>query len=137
MKNKIILGDFNCTMDKLDKDGGNKTQRLYRFRSINALSKLIVGNGFEDVWRRENLDSCEFTHNDKSSGTRSRIDMVYTDITFANNTEINHITVSVTDHYNDISFDRLLSETNKLALVLLEVYDSWGKLGTMGIISRR
>ena len=29
-KNKIILGDFNCTMDKMDRYGGNKTQRLYR-----------------------------------------------------------------------------------------------------------
>ena len=27
---EIILGDFNCTMDKMDKYGGNKTQILYR-----------------------------------------------------------------------------------------------------------
>ena len=24
-ENKIILGDFNCTMDKMDRHGGNKT----------------------------------------------------------------------------------------------------------------
>ena len=24
-ENKIIFGDFNCTMDKMDRDGGNKT----------------------------------------------------------------------------------------------------------------
>ena len=29
-ENKIILGDLNCTMDKKDRDGENKTQRLYR-----------------------------------------------------------------------------------------------------------
>ena len=29
-KNKIILGDFRCTMDKMERDGENKTQRLYR-----------------------------------------------------------------------------------------------------------
>ena len=29
-ENKIILGDFNITMDKIDRDDGNKTQRLYR-----------------------------------------------------------------------------------------------------------
>ena len=29
-KNKIILGDFNITMDKIDRDSRNKTQRLYR-----------------------------------------------------------------------------------------------------------
>ena len=31
-ENKIILGDFHCTMDKMDRDGGNKTQRIYRCR---------------------------------------------------------------------------------------------------------
>ena len=29
-ENKIILGDFNITMDKMDRDGRNETQRLYR-----------------------------------------------------------------------------------------------------------
>ena len=29
-ENKIILGDFNCTKKKMDRYGGNKTQRLYR-----------------------------------------------------------------------------------------------------------
>ena len=28
-ENKIILADFNSTMDKMDRDGENKTQRLY------------------------------------------------------------------------------------------------------------
>ena len=32
-ENKIILGDFNIAMDKMDRDSGNKTQRLYRCRS--------------------------------------------------------------------------------------------------------
>ena len=32
-ENKIILGDFNIIMDKMDRDGGNKTQRLYRYHS--------------------------------------------------------------------------------------------------------
>ena len=27
-ENKITLGDFNCTIDKMDVDGENKTQRL-------------------------------------------------------------------------------------------------------------
>ena len=35
---KKVLGDFSCTMVKLDRDGENKTQRL-------ALSKLIVEMG--------------------------------------------------------------------------------------------
>ena len=51
-ENKIILEEFNCAMDKLDRDGENKTQRLYRCSSYYALSKLIVDNGLEDIWRR-------------------------------------------------------------------------------------
>ena len=28
-KNKIILEELNCTIDKMNKDGENKTQRIY------------------------------------------------------------------------------------------------------------
>ena len=41
----------------------------------------------------------------------SRIDRVYTDIKIANNTKINHIMVSFTNHCNAISIDRLPSKT--------------------------
>ena len=56
-----MFGDLNCTMHKIDRDGESKTQRLYRCSSNYALSKLIVDNGLEDLWRRENPDSLEFT----------------------------------------------------------------------------
>ena len=65
-ENKIMLGAVNCTMDKIDRDGENKTQRLYRFCSNYALSKLIVDNGPEDLWRRENPDSTDFICYDRS-----------------------------------------------------------------------
>ena len=52
----------------MDKDGQNETQRLYRSCSNYALSKLIVYNGLEDLWRRENPDSSKFTRYDKSFG---------------------------------------------------------------------
>ena len=55
-------------MDKMGKDGENKTQRLYRCCSNYALSKLIVDNELEVLWRRENLDSPEFIHHDRSFG---------------------------------------------------------------------
>ena len=58
-ENKIILGDFNCILDKMEMDGRNKT--FYRCRFNYALSKLIVDNELEDPWRRENPDSSEFT----------------------------------------------------------------------------
>ena len=59
-ENKIMLGVLNCTMDKIDRDGENKTQRLYRCYSNYALYKLIVDNEIEDLWRRENPGSPEF-----------------------------------------------------------------------------
>ena len=67
-ENKIIFGDFNCSMDKMDRDGENKTQRLYRCCSNCSLSKLIVDNGLQDLWRRENPDSLEFTCRNRSFG---------------------------------------------------------------------
>ena len=48
-ENKIMLGNLNCTMDKTDRDGEKKTQRLYRCCSSYALSKFIVDNGLEDI----------------------------------------------------------------------------------------
>ena len=89
-ENNIILGGFNCTTDKIDRDDGNKIQKTYRCRSNFALSKLIVDNELEGLWRMENPDTSEFNRYDRSSGTRSRIDRVYTDIIIANNTKINH-----------------------------------------------
>ena len=52
-ENKVMLGVLNCTMDKIDRVGEYKTQRLYRCCSNYALSKLIVDNGLEDLWRKE------------------------------------------------------------------------------------
>ena len=65
-ENKIILEDFNCNIDKIIRGGENKTQRLYWCCSSYALSKLNVDNGLEDLWRRENPDSPEFTCYDRS-----------------------------------------------------------------------
>ena len=47
-------------MDKMNKDGQNKTQILYGCGSNYTLSKLMVDNEVEDLWRRENQDSSEF-----------------------------------------------------------------------------
>ena len=51
-------------------------------------------------------DSSEFTHYDRSSGSRSWKGKVYTDIKLAVNTKINHIMVFFTNHCNVISTDR-------------------------------
>ena len=65
-ENKIILGELNCIVDKVNKDGENKTQRLYRCCSNYPLSNLIVDNGLEDIWRSENPDSPELTCNNRA-----------------------------------------------------------------------
>ena len=49
-ENKIILGDFNYTIDKMKRDGRNKF--LHKFDFNYALSKLIVDNGLKDLWKR-------------------------------------------------------------------------------------
>ena len=33
-ENKIMLGDLNCTMDKIDRDGENKAQIIYKSAPI-------------------------------------------------------------------------------------------------------
>ena len=48
-ENKIMLGNFNSAVDKIDRNGGNKTHRQN--------TKLVVGNGFEDLLRKENPKS--------------------------------------------------------------------------------
>ena len=68
-ESKIIRGDLDCTMDKIDSDDENKTRGLYRCCSSYALSKLTVENGLDDLWRRENPDSPEFTCYDRSFAT--------------------------------------------------------------------
>ena len=68
-ENKIILEDFNCIMDKMDRDGENKTQRLYWCCSSYALSNVIFDNGLEDLWRRDSPDFPKFTRNDRSFGS--------------------------------------------------------------------
>ena len=109
-ENKMILGGFNCTMDKMQRLVEIK-HRLYRCCFNYPLSKLIVDNGPEDLWRRENSDTSEFTHYDIISGARYRIVRIYAHIKIASNTKINHIMVSFTNHYNAISIDRLSSKT--------------------------
>ena len=90
-------------------NGRNKT--LYKYHFNYSLSKLIVGNGLKDLWRRENPEFSEFTYYNRPFGTGSTIDRVYTNIKMATNSRINHIMVSFTDHYNAIFIDRFPSKT--------------------------
>ena len=55
-KNKIILGDFDCIMDKTDSYGGNKTQRIHTCCFNFTLSKLIIldnGSRIYEEWKTQ------------------------------------------------------------------------------------
>ena len=96
-------------MYNMDKDGKG-TEKLYRCRSKFALSKLIMDNGLEDLWRRENPDASEFTSYNRSSDTRSRLYAIHAGY-ITNNTNIRHKMISFYDHYNAIIIDRFPSKT--------------------------
>ena len=73
--------------------------------------KLIVNNGLEDLWRRENTDSSVSARYNRSPGTRFRICRVYADLKISNNTKINHIMGSIAGHNNAISVKTIPSKT--------------------------
>ena len=58
----------------MERDGNTK---IYRCGSTCDLPKLILVNGIEDLWRRENLDSAELTNCDRTFGTKFEINRVY------------------------------------------------------------
>ena len=56
-ENKIILGYFNYTMDKMHRYGGNKTQRLKRWLNINdRFSQCVLSS----VYKFFNSESPEY-----------------------------------------------------------------------------
>ena len=107
-KNKIMLGEFNFTMDKMGRCGGNKSQIPYRSCSNYGLSRVIVDNGFEDLWKRENPDSAEFTHYNGVILQRFRIDRIYTDIKIVKNSKNNQIMALIlTDFPRKLKFEKV------------------------------
>ena len=94
-------------MDKTDRDGENKTQKLYMWCSSYALSKLIVDNGLGNLQRRENPGSPQ-------TGS-ILISMLIQKL----HNKINHIMVSFTDHYNAI-----LSTGSTQKLKLEKIHDT-------------
>ena len=81
-----------------------------------CLVELIMDNELEDLrrWLPSDCVSPDFSELiccDRSSGTRSRIDRIYTDLKIASNIKTNHIMISFTDHYNAIFIDIFPSKT--------------------------
>ena len=66
-----MLEDLNCTMDKIDRDGEKKNKKHKDLIGAVPImpclnSSWIMDNELEDLWRRENPDSPEFTCYDRS-----------------------------------------------------------------------
>ena len=109
-ENKIIFGDFQCTMDKMERNDENKADFRYAVsimpwqNSLWIMNSMIYGEG-----RTQIPLSSPVTIDLLAQDTR--VDRIYTDIKAASNTKINHIVVSFTDHYNAIFIDRFSSQT--------------------------
>ena len=71
--------DFHSTLAKMDTPVGNKTQKLHRCYSTFSPEKFVENNRLDNLQGKENSVSSEFTHYDRFSCTRSRIDRVTTD----------------------------------------------------------
>ena len=67
-ENKIILGYLNSTVGTMDRDDENKTKDLIDAVPIMPCQNSKLDNGLKDLFRRENPDSLEFTHYDRSFG---------------------------------------------------------------------
>ena len=63
----------------MDRGVGNKTQKLHRCYSTFSPEKFVENNRLDNLQGKENSVSSEFTHYDRFSCTRSRIDRVTTD----------------------------------------------------------
>ena len=85
-ENKIKLRDFNCIRDKMDRDDGNKRKDF-----IDVILTMPCQNSSWimslRIYGERRTQIAEFNHYDSSSGTRSRINGVHTDIKIAKNTK--------------------------------------------------
>ncbi|PPQ71789.1 hypothetical protein CVT25_005500 [Psilocybe cyanescens] len=92
----IVLGDFNMVEDALDRfpsrnDTAAQTESLRKLKDLFSLT---------DGWRRSNEDTCTYSFTQTATGSRSRIDRIYTtEPLFANSREwqINQTAIH-TDH---------------------------------------
>ena len=95
-------------MVRMDRYGGNETQRLCGCCPNYA---LILDNGLDFLWRRENPDFSEFNRYDRPfCNDPGQTESILIEKN-ANNTKSNHIISSFADHYNAISIDGPSSKT--------------------------
>lgn len=92
-ENIILTGDFNNTLEKIDKTGN-----FTLCPSQTQLKTLLQEFDLEDVWRLENPEENFFTHVHKATETYARLDRAYTSTCIRQETKISHELNSFSDH---------------------------------------
>ena len=109
-ENFILFGDFNTTLEKLDRSS-KTTQK--DCPSHTSLRQLINKFNLEDVWRKKNPKTECYTHYHAATNTSSRIDRVYTTDFINGLIEVKHEINSFSDHYNFITLKRKTKQVEK------------------------
>ena len=71
----IIGGDFNCSLNHLDKAGGKPVEN--KKCVIDKISNLINLFSMHDVWREKNPNEKQFTWRDKAFKVQCRLDYFF------------------------------------------------------------
>ena len=100
-ENVIILGDFNSTLNTLDRS----TNEIGK-EAKSELEALIQQFDLEDHWRLQNPNEKLYTHYHGRTDTFARIDRAYTDVRLRPNIKIKHVINSFSDHYNAVLLEK-------------------------------
>lgn len=99
--NIILLGDFNTTLNVLDRS----TNEIGK-EAKSELENLILQFDLEDHWRLQNPNEKLYTHYHGRTGTSARIDRAYTNIRLRPNINIKHVLNSFSDHYHAVLLEK-------------------------------
>ena len=103
--NLILLGDFNTTLDKLDRISGENFDTDVQKELQGILNEFDL----EDHWRLQNPKERVYTHYHGRTDTYARLDRAYTTTKIRTDIHIKHNINSFSDHYNSV----ILKRSNK------------------------
>ena len=103
--NLILLGDFNTTLNKLDRTSGENFDTDVQKELQGILSEFDL----EDHWRLQNPKERVYTHYHGRTDTYARLDRAYTTTKIRTDIHITHNINSFSDHYHSV----ILKRSNK------------------------
>ena len=98
--NIILLGDFNTTLNPIDRSSGELGE------GKSELENLIQKFDLEDNWRLQNPKEKLYAHYHGRANTYSCIDRAYTNTKLQVNIKIGHILNSFSDHFHAVLVER-------------------------------